>query len=292
MTYEHDLDLVTWDTAEPLGKVPGSEWVRPQYDAASLQIAYTYGPVTDDDVRTLAGGRDSHLELFCFPEGQHFVRAVDSATGTQLVRQQDLLRYAGQHDKGGYVQAFTHGRPLSLVAGYELAGLESVPDGVQTTITGSSVSSEAADYGDRLQTMMTVVPAAHEIRLAAESATELLPEGHVRVEIAQQFGRTHGQLRLQGLATGLAVTFNAQGAAHTVCAYGEVLGINGLAPVRTGEFVPLEYEDQKCRALTLLAEAMGLNEWNGLDLRMTASGLYQAMTVHGCDITKVLVPRI
>jgi len=299
MTYAHDL--VSWEAAEPLGKVPGSDWLCPQYGVESLEMAHAWGPVTDADVQLLAAGRAQHLMLYRYPEGQHYVEAVDSDTGKVLTHPDDLQRYDSlERSTFRYVNAFSSTYPLPLGVGYELRGVEGYGDeGVRTTVQGAQVPESQPDCLYRRRSRMRVLPAAHKLDIEAHSASNVLPDAIAMLKISQTMCDAQAVLRIERLDDahtlygGLRLCMDTSGQAVRVgvhgCYRGEPLGLPDVGAGAAGEMQYIDDTVMRGRILDAFARAVGFDRWRGLDLRMTASGLYQAMAARDYSVTNVLV---
>jgi hypothetical protein len=312
-----EYSLAGWEQAEPLGKIEGSEWVNPTNGTQTLADVHQLGGrVTAEDVRVLADGRDQHLELFRLPEGYKYVRIVDSATGQALTGVDDDKKYSGHSSSCGCgtghgiatTPSILDGRPVPIEGNKAITEIINLDEGTQTTVRPTAVGLHEPDYISRSRTLARFLPAAHELYINAETPVGAIDKANGKITIRQDDQKISGELLVcQNMSDGYTVggqiglTLNRAGQVETMQIYKSgLLRTLGVRPgsVFTGnkqatmsEWANVTDPAQQQQIAEALAEALGMDDWNGLDLRLTASGLYKTMGQRNFDFTSALVLR-
>jgi hypothetical protein len=294
-------DIVSWGQAELIGPVPGSGWLCPKIDVDQLVAVHKLGgTVTPEDVRYLADGRDQHLNLYHYPEGEEYVEIVDTETGAVLTDPKDLNQYLTNRPMSNYgtINAFS-GVRLPISGARDIVHVINYQEGTQTAIQPAEVPGD--DYLPRLRTIMRITPAIRQLMMHGESYTDIIDGGMVTLAITQKGATVKGGLRIDQHVSGnslagghLSINLDAGGQARElwVCNLGllRIIGVQDASRMYFDETIPVEDSTVQRGILNPLAEVLGMPEWNGLDLRLTASGLYAAMAAKSYDLTKILVP--
>lgn len=301
--------LVSWDSHEERGKILGSDWVCPTGSLDELgAFERDGGVVTDEVIQDLADGRPQHLELIEFPEGYKAVKVVDSETGDVLTGERHTSRYAGiiscncgaLHDIPAVTSVISQ-NAFPIGEGVEVASVYNSSGGTQTVLKPVEVDRSEPDYLDRLRTATHITPQANKLFMAAEGQVGAIEGGHAILNVQEKDSNIESKLMiLVGSGsenTGqLNLDLGADGQVEKVAVFKsgllEALGVSVSCELDSrshwGEIV-----DPKQRAIVLdaAAEAIGFDErWHGIDLKLTASGLYAAMGKRNPDPASLLVP--
>lgn len=299
--------LVSWDSPEDLGKIPGSEWVCPVGRVDRLgAIENSGGTVTDELIREHAKGRPQHLSLIQFPEGYHAAMIIDSETGEQLADTRASYRYDGliSCDCGAIhntpaVTAVLSGRSIDLPDDRQVAGLYNANDGSQTVVHPTKVSESEPDYISRLRTAVHVTPQSNRLYITTEGKVESIDNCYAQLDIQERDSKIEGKLLLwvsDDWNTGqVNIVLDPNGRTKELklheLGFLKVLGVGVDSEFDHNGWAEVTDPKQQDRILDATAEALGFEAWQGLDLRLTASGLYAALGRRNLDPASILVPR-
>jgi hypothetical protein len=295
--------LVTWEAAEPLGKIEGTDWVS-LGDADALRRAIIPGEhVPEEMAAVFAGERALHLALFRYPEGYEAVEVVDSATGDTVWGNENMQRFAGYTitDRGN-VGSIMPTSPLrwgkiAIGNGLEIWSLDSSETLGTTTSIRPTPTGDQADPSaiDRERTRVEITPKAREIYLTASTTPDVITDIGMSVIIKQQYGRTEGELCVSTLSHEnpgyLTLLLNETGSVVAMRAtQGKLFDALGLQIDKCDTGMITDATVQQ-RIYDALAATYGPNLNNGIVLRESAMGIYRAMGTPGYDIGSVLVYR-
>lgn len=304
--------LVSWDQAVEQGKIPGSDWVRPTAPLGTIgKFERSGGIVTDEVITELAGGHPQHLEMTAYPEGYQAVKIVDSETGRVMTESRHASSYGGLiscncgafHNVPSFNSVLS-GRDISLTDGRVLSSVNIFGRGTESVIQPAAVSEFEPDYIPRIRTGAHVNPSARNLDVYTEGRMAAIEGGHVKLDVREKDATkvgakltawvsstwdTLGQINLELDATGQVERL-------MVCKDGflKILGVRIDLGLKADNGYWGEIVDPKQQALVLdaTAEAFGFGEkWKGLDLKLTASGLYAAMGQRNFDPSTILVPQ-
>jgi hypothetical protein len=312
----NEHSLAGWEQAEPLGKIEGSEWVNPVNGLQTLEDMHQLGGrITDEDVRMLADGRDQHLELFGLPEGYRYARIVDSSTGQVLTRPGDDRKYnglsscsCGTGHSAATFDSILNSQFIPLEGDKEITNIINLDKGTQTTVKPTEVDLHKPDYKSRSRTAARLLPDAREFHIETQAPVGTIHNANGTLTIKQDDTKTSGELVIyqterDGHTVGGQIGLKLDGAGQIEKMQVYKSGLLRTLGIRTGavfrgnrqatmrEWATVTDPTQQQQIVEVLAEALGMDCWNGLNLRLTASGLYKAMGRRDLDLTSVLVPR-
>lgn len=303
------IDLVSWNSPEHQGKIPGSDWVCPVGDLRELANAEMAGvSITDAVVQELLPeSRAQHLELTRYPEGYLEVKIADSE-GRELTDARSQYQYGGLggctcggNRESPTVTSVLWDRPIDLGDGKEIWSVRRDDDGLRTSIRPTQVPSAAMDHEARFRTGSDISPQGRHLAVRTEGSIRAIDQGHAQVVVLQNGAKRGGRITtwISGhnanhgaVEVGLGPT--GQVRTLKVCRDGllKAIGANVTVDLRESDGWG-EVTDPRKQSVVVdaMAEALGLEGgWRGLDLKLTASGLYTAMGRRNFDPTSALVP--
>lgn len=299
--------IITWEVAEDLGKIEGSDWVFPAYDIDDKGREHALGEELDyRGTLKMPADRRQYLSLVQFPEGYHAARVV-GGNGEELTSLSSLRRYqrvlhcsCGQ-PHGANATKTLAGTPSPLQGGKELRGVYNYPDGPQSVIK-PIVGDHDPDYLEKFQTGLKINPNARKLSIYSEGPVESMEDTRAQVEIKEENGTPEMNLILwvsrmyesSGLID-MKVGPNGVPTELNIHKTGllKALGIKpeqgGFAFKEGSGWGQAEDKKKEAQVLRAMSEALGLGTWTGFDLKMTAAGLYKAMGQSNLDPSSVLV---
>lgn len=305
-------DLVSWNEAEELGKIEGTDWVCPVGSIDTLGDVHRLGgEITDEDITVLANGRDQHLAVTQFPEGYKAVKIINSETGAVLTDYDAAYRYFGLYSCacgnscGAAVASVMTGRRLPLDDDHELSNLTNPAQGTQSLISPIAVSPDDLDAARRERTYAQITPQGRELYIRTGGNLGAFERSGVDLDIRQSNDRVGAELSLSvmdeiaNVIGQVTMDLDQAGAVSKLMVYRagwlEAIGMQVSSDfefdLRTGWGKAVN-ERTQTRVLDATAEALGFGaSWTGLDLKMTAAGLYAAMSKRDLQVSSVLVPN-
>ncbi len=299
--------LATWNEVESLGKIPDSEWVCQTPDSKALEVIHELGGnAPDTEVLRTADDRNHHLEMIRFPEGYEAVRIINSEKDQPPTDSSTAYRYGGTFTSncrrlyGPCAIPVPNGSPIPLESGREITSVRNFEWGTQSIIK-PTVDKNDSDDIHRLNTGVVITPESKGLIVAAEGTIRAIPDAHMTIDMQEENG---------SLATEIAAYISGpfDKAGHVKLELDENGGLNRFRLYRLGFLKAIGFdtsgieitpqtgwvtldESQQARIVDATAEALGMERWSGLDLRLTASGLYAAMGQGNFDPSTLLIPR-
>lgn len=279
--------LVTWREPTEIGMLAGSEWVIP-----SLEGDYP-------------GLRPRHLEAVRYLEGYIAAYAVDSVTGEKRTDPEHSYRFSGMYGRGDlfrYVPSFTVTQtqpPIDIGDGKQIRSVRNHDFVTETHI-------EPADAG-RPFTRVIITPERKMLFVEGEGKIgkrgygflncqqgNVGPEPRASLVVGMARDGSKGRERL-------CADLDANGQLRNLRTRKGMLkklGFRKLAKQFDFEYdwTSISDRSQQTDIMNSVAEMLGMDEWRGLDLRLSAAGLYANLGKPDLDIAKVLVqpgsPRV
>jgi len=295
------FELVTWDAPHSMGKILGSDWDCPT-NFFELRVDARASGVSDRELLPDVVDRRQHLEMDEYPEGYPAVRIVDSNTGKNLRDVDANYGYARtRRDDGILVVPILEDRPIPAMDGRDITeAYNHAGRGTTTVVRPHSAEPQSEPW----RRYLDIAPQKRLIEVRADGDLKSVEGAKLSVSAAQEHGHTTGHLDFwlnpEGDSTGeLAVQLYGSGRVNRVWCRGrgflKALGVNtenlDLYFSHDDEYEPVMNAKDRRLILGAAAEALGLDRWRQLDLRLTASGLYKVLGQPDLDPSTALVSR-
>lgn len=313
--------LVTWDAPENLGKVPESDWICPVGDVTMLSLYEMLGGEVDDDaIRRWADGRPQHLELLQYPEGYHALQVVDSESGQVLQDGAASREYSSYQQyiedcnvrSGFYTEPGTRfiiapelgGQQLNLDEGRRMT-LFSISRGTSyIAVHSRPFSTKESDAETRLRGSLILWPQTKSMTLSSYGKAGDF-EGEVTIMIAEGRGLSatgmiqieandpesrHETIMLSLDGHGQVTAVDADSRSTKILRkFGADPSTISWSPTGNGR---ITNPDDQQRVAGNVAEIFALGQtWEGIDLRLTAAGLYAMFGQDRPDLNQIIVPQ-
>jgi len=285
--------LVTWDEVVT-GEMIGEPWVCPTEGLGRINTMLEGDgidpeAITDQFLMEHAGGRRQRLRLMMFPrEGYHALEIVDTDTGAVVADQVAHQRYGGVRDTGDrffavpvpVVDRESETKSLPLDEYREVCG---VANKKGCTITSIRKVSQDPAAGPS----MFIIP-DRELFIQASGPLGAQPDVDLSVTIQEASDRPPmATILLTSGGDFLTLVLDERGyVTHLDTPGGRLLGILGIelgVDPDASSGCTVTDSEQRQDISKELAKTLGHEGGKRLDLRLTASGLYAAMSKPSTD---------
>lgn len=273
----HTESLVTWHEPRDMGKLEGSDWTLRS---------------------SKSGETPYHLEGLQYPKGYIAAYAVNGNTGEMRTEMEYSYGIAAPSDRGPVppLKVIRAQQPIDIGDGREIVHVRNRGNRAETYIS-------PIEY-KRLFTGAYIIPEQQMffVEATARAGDEWafghlqIQEGNVspmpRASVVIGIAGTKGEINHDRLIIKLDANGQVDKPLETRLDTLRNLGLSGLAgqlELNKLGWASIEDVAQQSDVMNAVGELLGLGEWHGLDLRLSAAALYANLGKPDLDIAKVLV---